>query len=121
MKLDVKRIKSRDFALRIIELCRFLIDQRVYDIGKQILRCGTSIGANVAEAECSESDSDFIHKLTIALKEANETEYWLDLLWRSELISTQQHESLNADCVEIIKILKSIINSMKQKKKTLDT
>ena len=58
---DIKRIKSRNFALRIIKLYRFLIDNRVYDIAKQILRCGTSIGANVAEAECSESDSDFIH------------------------------------------------------------
>ena len=117
MELDVKRIKSRDFALRIIKLYRFLIDKRVYEIGKQVLRCGTSIGANVAEAECSESDSDFIHKLTIALKEANETEFWLDLLWRSNLISTQQHESLNEDCIELIKILKSIINTMKQKKR----
>ena len=113
---DAKRIKSRDFALRIIKLYRFLIESRVYDIAKQILRCGTSIGANVAEAECAESDSDFIHKLTIALKEANETEYWLDLLWRSDLITLQQYESLNNDCIELIKILKSIINSMKQKK-----
>ena len=73
--------------------------------------------ANVAEAECSESNSDFIHKLAIALKEANETEYWLDLLWRSGLITIQQYESINEDCVELIKILKSIINSMKQKSK----
>lgn len=117
MELDVKRIKSRDFAIRIIKLYRFLEDKRAIEIGKQILRCGTSIGANVAEAECSESDSDFIHKLTVALKEANETEYWLDLLWRSDIISTQQYESLNEDCIELIKNLKSIINSMKQKKK----
>ena len=117
MEQDVKRIKSRDFALRIIKLYRFLVDKKAFEIGKQILRCGTSIGANVAEAECSESDSDFVHKLTIALKEANETEFWLDLLWRSDMISTQQYESLNEDCVELIKILKSIINSMKQKKK----
>ena len=120
MELDAKRIKSRDFALRIIKLYRFLIDKKAFEIGKQILRCGTSIGANVAEAECSESDSDFIHKLSIALKEANETEYWLDLLWRSGLITLQQYESLNEDCIELIKILKSIISSMKQKNKKLE-
>lgn len=117
MELDAKHIKSRDFALRIIKLYRFLIDKKAFEIGKQILRCGTSIGANVAEAEYSESDSDFIHKLAIALKEANETEYWLDLLWRSGLITLQQYESLNEDCIELIKILKSIISSMKQKNK----
>ena len=113
--MDAKRIKSRDFSLKIIGLYRFLIENKAYDIGKQILRCGTSIGANIAESECSESNSDFIHKLTIALKEANETEYWLDLLWRSDYISFKQYESLNNDCIELIKILKSLINSMKQK------
>ncbi len=61
MEQDVKRIKSRDFALRIIKLYRFLVDKKAFEIDKQILRCGTSIGANVAEAECSESDSDFVH------------------------------------------------------------
>ena len=66
--MDAKRIKSRDFSLRIIGLYRFLIDNKAYDIGKQVLRCGTSIGANIAESECSESDSDFIHKLTSHLK-----------------------------------------------------
>jgi len=118
MEQDIKRVKSRDFALRIIKLYRFLVDKKAFEIGKQILRCGTSIGANVAEAECSESDSDFVHKLAIALKEANETEYWLDLLWKSDLITSRQYESLNEDCIELIKILKSIISSMKQKNRT---
>ena len=79
------------------------------------MRSGTSIGANIAESECSESDNDFIHKLTIALQEANETEYWLDLLHSAGYISEKDYLSLNNDCVEIIKILKSIINSMKNK------
>ncbi len=115
MEVDVKRIKSRDFALRIIKLYHYLEQKHAYVIGKQILRCGTSIGANIAESEFSESDIDFTHKLTIALKEANETEYWLDLLYRSDYITFDQYVSLNNDCIELIKILKTIINSMKQK------
>ena len=113
MELDAKHIKSRDFALRIIKLYRFLIDKKAFEIGKQILRCGTSIGANVAEAEYSESDSDFIHKLAIALKEANETEYWLELLYESDYMNDFEFDSIKNDNEELLKLLTSITKTMK--------
>ena len=108
---------SRNFAIRIIRMYKYLHDEKKeHVLSKQVLRSGTSIGANVRESVNAQSRMDFINKLNIALKEANETEYWLDLLWRSGLITLQQYESLNEDCIELIKILKSIISSMKQKK-----
>ena len=109
--------KCLDFSIRISKLYTYLCEEKKeYVFSKQILRSGTSIGANVRESVNAQSRMDFINKLNIALKEANETEYWLDLLWRSGLITLQQYESLNEDCIELIKILKSIISSMKQKK-----
>ena len=72
--------RSKDFAVRIVKLSQYLEEQRVYAFANQIIRSGTSIGANIHEAQCSESKKDFVHKMHIALKEARETEYWIDLL-----------------------------------------
>lgn len=83
MKDNVLKNKCFSFAIRIVELSKYLDENREYILSKQILPSGTSIGAIVRESEYAESKADFIHKLTIALKEANETEYWLDLLFQS--------------------------------------
>lgn len=119
--LDVKEIKSRDFSVRIVHLCHYLRDKKEYVMSQQLLRSGTSIGANLAEAKCSESLNDFIHKITIALKEANETEYWLDVLHRTNYLSDNQYDSINADCVELLKILKAIVRSNKENKQSRES
>ena len=108
--------KSYAFALEIISIYKALNnDKKEFILSKQLLRCGTSIGANVHEALSSESKRDFIHKLSIALKESKETSYWLNLLKDSNYIASEQYDKLNGDCNEIIKILNSIILTMKQK------
>ncbi len=108
--------KSYAFALEIISIYKALNnDKKEFILSKQLLRCGTSIGANVHEALSSESKRDFIHKLSIALKESKETSYWLNLLKDSNYIASEQFDKLNGDCNEIIKILNSIILTMKQK------
>ena len=83
-------------------------------MSKQVLRSGTAIGAMIREAEQGESKADFVHKLAIALKEANETEYWLDLLFHSEYIEQKSYDSINVDTKELIKLLVSIIKTSKQ-------
>ncbi len=101
--------KSKVFALRIIKLYKYLTkEQCEYVISKQILKSGTSIGANVKEAIRGQSKPDFYAKLNIALKEASETEYWLELLCESEYITKAQFESINEDCQEVIKLLVAI-------------
>jgi four helix bundle protein len=108
--------KSYQFALEIIAIYKTLIaHKKEFVLSKQLLRCGTSIGANVHEAIGSESKRDFIHKLSIALKEAKETSYWVHLLKDSDYISVQQFDGLNNNCKELIKILSSIVLTMKQK------
>ncbi len=108
--------KSYAFALEIIIIYKALTtDKKEFILSKQLLRCGTSIGANVHEVLSGESKKDFIHKLSIALKESKETAYWLNLLKGSNYISSQQFENLNTICNELIKILSSIILTMKQK------
>ena len=82
-------------------------------ISTQRLKPGTSIGANIREAEHAESREDFIHKLKIALKEANETEYWLEIFYRAELLTLEQYESVNNDCKELNRLLISIIKNLK--------
>lgn len=108
-------LKSKDFALRIIRLYVFLAEsKREYVLSKQILRCGTSIGANVKEAMRGQSKPDFYSKLNIALKEASETEYWLELLHESNMIDDAAFESIYFDCQEILKILVSITKTQKE-------
>jgi four helix bundle protein len=108
--------KSYAFAIRIINLYKFLNDEKKdYIISKQIFRSGTSIGANAEEAVGGQSGKDFIAKLAIAYKEARETHYWLRLLRDTNFISPEQASSLLADCDELLKIIGSIIRTMKQR------
>ena len=105
---------SKKFALRVIRLYVYLKDERKeYVMSKQIYRCGTSIGANIAESRFAQSDADYICKLSIALKEAFETMYWLDLLHESDFISLKQYESLLNDVKTITGTLVNIINKIK--------
>jgi four helix bundle protein len=108
--------KSYAFALEIVLIYKFLVsDRKEYVLSKQLLRAGTSIGANVNEAFSAESKKDFIHKLAISLKEAKETLYWLDLLKDSNYLSEEQYFAANELCTEIIKILTRIILTTKEK------
>ena len=104
------------FALRIIKLYRYLCANRhEYDMSRQIYRSGTSIGANIAESKNAQSDADYISKLSIALKEANETEYWLTLLYESKTIDKNEYDSIQTDLNVIIGTLVNIIKKMKEK------
>ena len=106
--------KSKAFALRIIKLYRFLAEEKKeFILSKQVVRSGTSIGANVKEAIRGQSRPDFYAKLNIALKEASETEYWLELLHESDYIEKTAFDSIYHDCQEIIKILVSITKTQK--------
>ncbi len=115
-KDNVVRDKSFGFALRVVKLYKYLSEEkREYVLSKQLLRSGTSIGANVREAEQAESQSDFIHKMAIALKETNESIYWLELLHQGGFIENKAFESLYEDVTEILKLLTSIVKSSKMK------
>lgn len=122
MKESVLRTKSFDFAFRILNLYKYLqSEHREYVISKQVLRSGTSIGANIEEAKHGQSTIDFIHKLSIAQKEAAETNYWLKLLARGEYINEKLAESMLVDCEEIQKLLTASIKTSKSKlKKEVD-
>ena len=101
--------KTLDFAVRIVNLQKHLTSVRKeHVLSQQILRCGTSIGANVAEAQRGQSTPDFAAKMCIALKEASETEFWLCLLYRTNYLTKVQHDSLMADLHEILRLLTSI-------------
>lgn len=115
MKENILIDKSIDFATRIIKLCKYLEEkQKEHIISKQIIRSGTSIGANLNEAQYGNSKADFISKLHISLKETAETEYWLRLLFKSEYIDKRIFESLLNDCLELKKLLISSINTAKK-------
>jgi four helix bundle protein len=112
--------KSYAFALRIIKLYQLLSkEKQEYVISKQVLRSGTAIGALIREAECAESKPDFIHKLAISNKEANETHYWIMLLRDSHLIEAKLANSFLIDCEELQKILNSSIKTAKTNLKTI--
>ena len=107
---------SKNFALRIIKLYIYLKEgKKEYVMSKQIYRCGTSIGANIAESQFAQSDADYINKLSIALKEAAETIYWLELLYETDLISPKQYESMLNDAKTITGTLVNIVNKIKNK------
>ena len=107
-------LKSKSFALRVIKLYQYLCgSKRVFVLSKQILRCGTSIGANIKEGVNAQSKADFYAKMYIAYKEANETEYWLELLYESGFIEERAFQSLYSDCKELIRILASITKTQK--------
>ena len=110
--------KSKAFAIRIINLYKYLCDEKKeYVLSKQLLRSGTSIGANIKEAIRGQSKDDFAHKMNISLKEASESEYWLELWYETDYITEQQFNSIIGDCTELIKILTSIIKSSRKEGK----
>lgn len=107
--------KSMNFAVRIVRLYQYLCaDKKEFVMSKQLLRSGTSIGANLREAKYAQSASDFISKNSIALKEASETEYWLELLYRTDYLTEKEYGSISADCSEIVKMLTAVINTAKR-------
>ncbi|MBQ9744544.1 MAG: four helix bundle protein [Clostridia bacterium] len=108
MEENIISKKTFDFAIRIVNLYKYLVKKKELTMSKQLLRCGTSIGANVSEAQRGQSEADFNAKLNIALKEANETEYWLRLLKVTKYISDIEYDSINKDIQEIISILVAI-------------
>ena len=113
VKMDnVVADKSKSFAIRIIKFYKYLCDEKKeFVLSKQILRSGTSIGANIRESKNAQSKADFISKMNIALKEASESEYWIELLGESEIITEKEFESMIIDCRSLIKILTSIVKT----------
>jgi len=115
MKYNVLHEKTLNFSVRIVKLYKYLLKtQKEYDLPRQILRCGTSIGANAMESRSAQSEADFLNKLQIALKEADETSYWLQLFLRVDYITQEQFNSLDSELQEIIKILVTIIKKKKK-------
>ncbi len=115
MKENVIKNKSFAFALRTVKMYQFLCEQKKeFVLSKQLLRSGTAVGALVREAEQAESSADFIHKMAIALNEANETDYWSELLFQSKYIDEVAFNSIKPDLTEILKLLISIIKTTKQ-------
>ena len=113
-KQNLLKERSYAFGLRTIKLYKHLSgESKEYVLSKQILRSGTSIGANITEANRGESRMDFVHKLSIALKEADETEYWLNLLRDSDYITASQAESLLTDCSQLQRLLIASIKTTK--------
>jgi len=105
-------VKSKAFAVRCVRLRKYLLaEKHEYDLSRQLLRSGTSIGANVKEAIRGQTRPDFGTKMNTALKEASESEYWIELLQETDYISLEQGDSLLTDCRELIKLLTSIVKS----------
>ena len=114
MKENLISDKSKQFALRIINLYRYLCEEKKeYVLSKQLLRSGTSIGANIREALRGQSKADFYAKLNISLKEASESEYWLELLHESGYLDDKSFNSIHSDCEELLKILVAITKTQK--------
>lgn len=116
MSEDIIKVKSFSFAIRIVNLYKTLVSRNEYVMSKQVLRSGTSIGANIREAKNAESKADFIHKVGISQKEADETLYWLELLQATNYLSNEEFTSLNNDGIEVLKLIKSIIITAKKNK-----
>ncbi len=110
MKENIVKHKSFEFSKRIVKLYSFLCDdKKEYIMSKQLMRCGTSIGANIYESVRSVSKKDFANKMAIALKEASECEYWIELLYQTGYLTKAQYDSIIVDCCELNKILISIV------------
>jgi len=117
MNGNVIKEKSFRFAVRVVMLYKYLkSEKKEYILSKQLMRSGTSIGANVRESQNAESKADFIHKLAISQKEADETLYWLELLKETDYITTEEYQSLESDATELLKIIRSIILTTKNNK-----
>lgn len=107
--------KSFKFAVRIVNLHKILCDRKEFVLSKQLFRSGTAIGALVKEGEHAQSKADFIHKINIALKEANESAYWISLLKETSYLDDKEYDSIIADCNELIKLTASIVKTSKQR------
>lgn len=115
MKENIIQIKSYNFALRIIKLYKWLIDnKKEYVLGKQLLRSGTSIGANIEEAIGGHSKNDFVYKMSLAYKEARESNYWIKLLRDSKIINLKHSRSILLDCEELLKMLGAIQKTVRK-------
>ena len=116
MKEDILKEKSMIFAIRIVNLYKVLCGvKKEYVMAKQVLRAGTSIGANIAEAKCAISKKEFLSKNYIAYKECAETKYWLELLQKTEFITIDDYNSIIVDCDEIYKILAAITKTTRER------
>ncbi len=114
LKSNVSFEKSKKFAIRIVSLYNYLCkEKKEYVLSKQLLKSGTSIGANISEAICGFSKKDFLSKMYIAFKECAESEYWLDLLYETGYLSEQEYRSIHGDCIELKKLLSSITKTVK--------
>lgn len=115
MSKNIIKDKSFKFAVRVVNLYKMLSNERKeYVMSKQLMRSGTSVGANIREAQNGESKADFIHKLGIAQKEADETLYWLELLKETKYLKNEEFESMRHDGAELLKILRTIIINAKK-------
>ena len=113
-KENIIQEKSLQFAIRIVKLCKIIRNEKhEYELASQLLRSGTSIGANICESKNAQSKNDFINKLNIALKENDETEYWIRLLYKADILDKRCFDSIHNDCLEIIRLLTSIIKTSK--------
>ena len=111
--------KSKIFAIRIVRLYQYLsTDKKEFVLSKQLLRSGTSIGANLSEAIYGISEKDFLSKINISLKECAETKYWLELLFNTDYLTQSQYDSIDTDCTELIKLLTAISKTMSKKLKS---
>lgn len=114
--MNVVVTKSYAFAIQTVRLCRMLSEERKeFVLSKQLLRSGTSICAQIKEAQHAQSSADFLHKMNVALKEANETEYWISLLKDTGFINQDEYTTINHDCAEVLKLLVSIVKTTKNK------
>jgi four helix bundle protein len=114
LRQKVVKEKSFAFALRMVKLAQYLQDEKKeFVLSKQVLRSGTAVGALVREAEHAQSKADFISKMSFALKEANETDYWIDLLGQSDYIKQDSYDSIHPDVQELIKLLVAIVKTTK--------
>ena len=115
-KENIIKVKTENFSVRIIRMYQYLtVTHKEHTISKQILRSGTSIGANVSESGNAQSTNDFVSKLSIALKEAEETAYWLKCLYAGRYLTEKQYFSMNSDLSEVIRILVKIVKTTKEK------
>ena len=116
MKENTVAEKSFEFAVRVVNLGKYLVqNKKEYILSKQLIRSGTSIGANVSEAQRGQSKADFTAKMAIALKEAYETDYWIRLLYRTEYLNLEEYKSLDQDIQQLIRLLISICKTASQK------
>jgi len=122
MGKNIAREKSKRFAVRIVKLYKYLCDEKKeYVLSKQLLRSGTSIGANLAEAEYAISDKEFLAKVYIALKESAETAFWLDLLFQTDYITEIEYNSINEDALTLLKMLKATTKTLSKKRSPTPT